>query len=172
MLPLEELTSFFPIELLDRLAVAFRVNRANQIRLPGQAVFLCLLHGLLPHPELTQQRLADLYTQQTGQTVCRSSFSKRLLTLPAAYFAALAQHLFRQLQPQLRSGEPPGLRLRIADATVVSLSAKLLQFGLLLGTRAGKQSWRQVQTVWELSADGLPQLLRVCRKQKEAKGTQ
>jgi hypothetical protein len=170
MIPVKELLELFPPELLDRLAIALGVNAPNQIRLTGQAVFVCLLNGLVNHPLLTQQLLAEHYEQFTGQSVDRSSFSKRFDQLSPDYFAALFAHLYRKVQPQMTSGDAAALRLRIVDATTVTLSAKLLHFGLHFrsGGRAGpNHPKRHIKSVWELEPDGLPNLLHLCREPKE-----
>src|SRR5687768_8983831 len=139
--PLQKLLTLLPVELLDRLAVQFRVNASNQVRLSGQLVFLCLLNGLVHHPKLTQRLLEETYEQLTGQTADHSSFGKRLATLPPEFVAAVFRHLSQQLQPRLPAGDQRALRLRIVDATTVVLSAKLLAFGLHFGSggRAGKE---------------------------------
>src|SRR2546429_9769831 len=122
--PLEPLLALLPLELLDRLAVQFRVNAVNQIRLSGQLVFLCLLNGLVNHPKLTQRLLEETYEQLTGPTADHSSFGKRLATLPPEYVAAVFRHLYQRMQPRLPTGDQRTLRLRVVDATTGGLSAK------------------------------------------------
>jgi hypothetical protein len=166
----EELLELLPAGLLDRLALNLKVNAPNQIRLSGQTVFVCLLNGLANHPMLTQRLLAEQYQQQTGQATDHSSFGKRLASISPAYFAALFQHVYRKVQPQMTAGDQQALRLRRVDATTVTLSAKLLHFGLYFrsGGRAGPdRAKRHVKTVLELGPEGLPQLLHLCREPKE-----
>src|SRR5438552_17669389 len=114
-IPLQKLLDLLPVALLDRLALRFRVNAVNQIRLSGQLVFLCLLNGLVNHPKLTQRLLEETYEQLTGQTADHSSFGKRLATLPPEYVAALFRHLYQQMQPRLPAGDQRAVRLRIVD---------------------------------------------------------
>jgi hypothetical protein len=65
------------------------------------------------------------------------------------------------------------LRIRILDATITSLSAKLLHMGILMhhGRRKDKDrdksAYRQVKALFDLSDEGLPCLLHVCKEQKE-----
>src|SRR5216683_1435563 len=99
MIPLDHLLDLFPSKLLDRLAVRFTVNKVNQIKLPGQTVFLCWLNALVNHAVVSQRILQATYEKLTGQAVDHSSFSKRLATLNPDYFAALYEHLSRQVQP-------------------------------------------------------------------------
>lgn len=174
MVPVQELLDLLPRGLLTSFAVTFGVNAANQIRLRGETVFVCLLNGLVNHPMLTQRLLADVYQQQMGHPTDHSSFGRRLGAIDPAYFQALFTHLYRRIQPALTPAEarqlPAGLRLRLVDATVVTLSAKLLQFGLFQkasGRKGTGPAKRSVKSVFELSADGLPQLLRLCREAGE-----
>ena len=78
ILPVQKLLALLPPPLLDRLAVQYAVNAVNQVRLSGQAVFLCLLNALVNHPKLTQRLLEETYTQLHGHTADHSSFGKRL----------------------------------------------------------------------------------------------
>lgn len=169
-IPLEKLLTLLPVELLDRLALRYRVNAVNQIRLTGQLVFVCLLNTMVNQPKLTQRLLEETYERLTGQTADHSSFGKRLATLPPEYIEALGRHLYRQLEPRITPGDQRALRLRIVDATTVVLSAKLLHFGLHFrsGGRAGTgHAKRHVKSVFALTA-GLPEFLHLCTTQSEA----
>jgi hypothetical protein len=171
MIPLDQLFELFPAKRLDRLALLFRVNKVNQIRLPGQTVFLCLLNALVNHPVVSQRILKATYEQVTGQTVDHSSFSKRLATVNPDYFEALYQHVYQRVQPLMAPGDERGLRLRRVDATTVVLSAKVLAFGLHVarqGQRGPTYDKRHVKSVFSLSAEGLPQFLHLCTEQAEA----
>jgi hypothetical protein len=171
MLPLDQLLDLFPAKRLDCLALRFQVNKVNQIKLPGQTVFLCLLNALVNHPIVSQRVLKATYEQVTGQTVDHSSFSKRLATINPAYFEALYQHAYQQVQPLMAPGDERGLRLRRVDATTVVLSAKVLAFGLRVarqGERGPTYDKRHAKSVLALSAEGLPQFLHLCSQQAEA----
>lgn len=171
MIPVKKLLSLFPSRLLDRLAVQYRVNAVNQVRLTGQTVFVCLLNVLVNHPKLTQRLLEETHRKITGQPADHSSFGKRLAVVKPEYYQAIYRHLARQLIPQMRAGEQRALRLRRVDATVVVLSAKLLDFGLKVGAngcrRTGKPT-RWVKAVFTLDEEeGFPDLLHLCREQTE-----
>ena len=160
-----------PLAELDRLAVIHNVNAVNQIKLPGQVVFLCLLNTLLNGPKVTQRFLEAVYERWLIEDVHYSSFSKRLAVIKPAYFAALFRALHRRVQPLIRFGEERALRLRIVDATEVVLSAKLLSFGIHFrsGGKAGTgHNKRHVKSVLTLSEEGWPDFLHLCREQKEA----
>lgn len=167
MTTLDTLLKLLPPARLEQLAVTYELDGTHRVRLTGPAVFLCLLNGLLHHPQLSLRLLQHIYQQQTGQSADHSSFGKSLNTLSPAYFEALAADLYAKMQPQTTLAQRQALRLRWIDATVVSLSAKLTAFGLRTGTRRGKGTQRQVKTVFELQEDQLPRLLRLCRRQAE-----
>jgi hypothetical protein len=171
MIPLNQLFELFPAKLLDRLAVRFRVNAANQIKLTGQTVFLCLLNALVSNPIVSQRLLKATYEQLTGESVDHSSFSKRLATLNPEYFEGLFQHVYQQVQPRMAAGDERGLRLRRVDATTVVLSAKVLAFGIHVarqGQQGPQYDKRHAKAVFSLSAEGLPDFLHLCREQAEA----
>jgi hypothetical protein len=166
------LLALLPPQLVDRLALEHKIDAKNQVRLTGSTVFVCLLNGLLNHGELTQRLLEEIYHHyyqpQTHKKADHSSFGKRLATINPAFFGALYTHLHQQFAPKATPGEAKALRLRWADATAVTLSAKLLSFGIECGTRRQKGEYRTVKSVMALHEDGLPHLLHVCREQSEA----
>jgi DDE family transposase len=171
MIPLQKLLDLLPDTLLDRLAVRFAVNKVNQIKLSGQTVFLCLLNAIVNNPVVSQRILEATYEKLTGETVDHSSFGKRLATIDPEYFAAIFQHVHRQLQPQIAAGDARALRLRAVDATTVVLSAKVLAFGIHVasGGKIGPDHGRRhVKSVLSLTAEGLPEFLHLCREQAEA----
>ena len=59
------------------------------------------------------------------------------------------------------------LRLRWVDATLVTLSSRLLCFGLLSGTCKARGSMRTVKSVLELQEGGMPHFLHLCTQQAE-----
>jgi hypothetical protein len=168
MIPVEQLLALFPPKLLDGLAVSYGVNAPNQVRLPGQTVFVCLLNVLVNHPMLTQRLLEETHQKLTGRHADHSSFGKRLALLKPTYFQALFRHLSRHLKPQMSVGDQRALRLRRVDATLVRLSAKLLDFGLYTGPTGCKRSstpYRSVKSVFTLDGEaGFPDFLHLCRQ--------
>ena len=152
--------------LLDKLAVEYNLNTNNQVKLPGQLVFLCLLNGLLNHPELSLRMLEVQYEKITGISCDHSSFGRRLATMNPDYLREILFHLHSRIGPLLTSADTKALKLRIIDATIVTLSAKLLDFGIK-ANHGGKGEKRQIKSVMELSNEGLPDLLHVCKDQPE-----
>jgi hypothetical protein len=171
MIPLHHLVDLMPAKLLDRLAVPLRVNKVNQIKLPGQTVFLCLLNSLVSNPVVSQRILEATYQKVTGKTVDHSSIGKRLTTINPDYFEAIFTHVYRAIQPQMAVSDERALRLRRVDATTVVLSAKVMAFGIHVasGGKIGKEhAKRHVKSVFALSGEGLPEFLHLCTEQAEA----
>lgn len=167
LVPLEELKRVLPDGLVQRLAVKHKTDARNQVRLPGAAVFVCLLDAVLNHGVVTQRLLEEIYTQRTGVRADHSSFGERLKQIPPEYFVALYRDLHARLAPQASAAEQRALRVRWADATVVALSSKLLFWGLTCGHRKKRGARRQVKAVWSLEEDGLPSVLHLCKEQRE-----
>ena len=152
---------------LEQLACHYEIDVHHNVRLPGPVVFLCLLNGLLNHPELSQRVLEETYQQQTGCRSDHSSWGKCLAKLPPAYFADLFGDLYAKLSPKITAATAQTLRLRRIDATTVTLSAKLMTFGLSNQTTNPDKTLRHVKSVVELSQEGLPQLLKVCKAKSD-----
>src|SRR5690242_5662686 len=146
MVPFDALLALLPPALLEKLAVRFKVDRQHEIRLAGPTAFVCLLRALLCHPEVTQRMLEEHYQAQTGGHADYSTFSRWFGRVRPSYFRALFEHLYEKLAARATQGERSALRLRLVDATLVSLSAKLLQFGLTNGKLRGSTRLRNVKT--------------------------
>lgn len=158
--------NLIPSSLLENLAVKYRVDAHNQVKLPGQTVFLCLLNGLLNHPELSLRMLEEQYKKLSGKNCDHSNFGKRLSSMNPEYIRAILHHLQSKLETSITKGDAGALKLRFVDATIVTLSAKILDFGIK-ANHGNKGTKRQVKSVIELSDSGVPNLLHVCNKQSE-----
>src|SRR5207237_972265 len=141
----------------------------NQVRLPGVVVFGCLLNTMANHSLVTQRLLEATFTQRTGQPTDHSSFGKRLSRIRPEYFEAIFRHLYRLLERQMTPAEAQSLRVRRVDATTVTLSSKWLSFGIRqAGGRkngTGTYDHHHVKAVLQLSREGLPDLLHLCKEQ-------
>jgi hypothetical protein len=166
MLPLKQLFEFLPPQRLEKLAASYQLDAKNSVKLSGPALFLCLLTGLLHHPELSQRLLEETYHQQTGKDFDHSSFGKCLTRMDPDYFADLFKELRQKVQPLMTSGTQQALKLRVVDATSVTLSAKLLSWGLQSRNCNPDKARRTIKSVVELS-EGLPNLLKVCDDKTE-----
>lgn len=168
MIALDELLDLLPASLLRGLEARFQLDSKNQVKLTGSALAICLLNSLLNHPLVTQRLLEETFRRKTGQPVHYSGIGRALGRVEPSYFRALFEHLYRQLAGMAPARELNSLRLRLVDATTVTLSAKLLHFGLLgrSGARARKQL-RASKAVFALTEEGLPSLLRICKEPRE-----
>jgi len=164
---IDKFQKLLPTEVIQRLAVKYNVDKCNQIRLPGLLVFSCLLEALLSGYDTSQRILADVYRSKTGQTADHSSFGKRLSSIPVEFFRDIFEHLFNELSPQATPAELKKLRVRFIDATIVTLSAKQIQFGLHVNQKAKKGPRRDVKSVFSLDEYGLPKLIKLCTDKAE-----
>jgi hypothetical protein len=164
---LTELERVLPAKQVSKLAVKYGVDAHNQHRLPGTTVFTCLLDSIVNHGVVTQRLLEEIHHQRIGTHADHSSFGQRLTSIPVAYFKSLYEDVHARLAPQASAAEQRALRVRRADATVVTLSSKLLEWGLSCGHRKRRGAKRQVKAVFSLEEDSLPRLLRICEKQSE-----
>lgn len=166
MVSLAEFDELIPTSLLEALSLEYKVDAPNQIKLPGRAVFLCILNGLVNHPELTQRILEEEYARQTGGTCDHSTFGKRMAKIDPGFFRAILDRVHAGIGPKITAGDKNALRLRIADSTTVTLSAKLLSFGIKVRYQGGKE-YRHVKSVVEISDQGLPDILHICKDDSE-----
>jgi transposase len=166
MVPLKKLFEFLPPERLEKLAASYKLDAKNSVKITGPALFLCLMTGLLHHPELSQRLLEETYHQQTGKDFDHSSFGKCLGRMDPDYFADIFRQLHQKVQPLMTPGTKQALKLRIVDATSVTLSAKLLSWGLKSRNGNPDKARCTIKSVVELS-EGLPNLLKVCDDKTE-----
>lgn len=170
LVSLGQFNDILPGHLLERMALEYHVDRSNHVRLPGQAVFACLLDAVLHQGEISQRILEDTYFRKTAETADHSSFGKRLAKISPSYFQSLFEYLFEQLSPDIRPGEAKALRIQRIDATTVTLSAKLISFGLLYSHTGRKRTgkpYRAIKSVFSLDDEGLPRFLRLAIAREE-----
>lgn len=164
---LEELERVLPTGLVKKLAIRHKVDAHNQIRLRGTVVFTCLLDAVVNFGVVTQRLLEEIHGQRIGTHADHSSFGRRLAKIPWKFFEAIYEDLHKRLAPQASAADQRAVRVRRVDATIVALSAKLLEWGLKCGNRKQKAAKRQIKGVFTLEEDNLPRLLRVCEKPSE-----
>jgi len=166
MIPLTELKKLIPASTLDKLAAEYHVDKANQVKLPGQTMFLCLLNGLVNHFMLTLRLLETQYSLITGQSCDHSAFGKRLSSIDPEFFHAIYVHLCDKISPSITKGDAQSLKLRIVDPVTITLSSKLLSFGIKVDYKK-RGSANHVKSVIELDNNGIPDLLHVCTDKSE-----
>jgi len=159
---LESFEKILPRELIERLAVEHNVDKRNQIKLPGMLVFSCLLDTMLSGSEASLRDLEDTYQIRTGETIDHSTFGKRFAKIPVDFFRDIFEYLFTELSEQTTPSEKKALHIRFVDATIVALSARILQVGLLVNHRSKKGPLRYIKAVYSLDEHGLPRIMRIC----------
>ena len=105
------------------------------------------------NPRLTQRILEEEYAKQTGKSCDHSSFGKRMANLAPGFVQAILDHLSAKIRPTITVGEAKALKLRITDSTTVTLSSKLLSFGINVKYK-GESEYKHVKSVVELSDEG------------------
>jgi len=167
---LKSFEKILPSELIQRLAIENNVDKCNQTKLTGTLLFSCLLHKILEQAdgEITQRSLASAYYNETGDTVDHSSFGKRFDKIPVSFFKDIFEYLFNAIALEL---PPPtstkGMNVRFVDATIVSMPAGIMDFGLLFTDNKQKPARREVKAVYSIDENGLPKFLRLCTDKRE-----
>jgi hypothetical protein len=167
LISFESFEQILPSELIERLAFEYNVDKCNQIKLPGMLVFACLLDTILLGNDASLQDLADSYLLRTGQTVHRSSIGKRFANIPVDFFRGIFEHLYDVLFNQTNRAEKRALQIRYIDATIVTLSAMLMEVGLLVNHNTKRGALRYIKSVFSLDDNGFPKLLRQCKNKDE-----
>src|SRR5258706_7255535 len=164
-IPLEQLQALLPPALLDRMAIEYQIASKHSIKLSGPLVFTTLLHGMLSDSEVSLRCMADKFEELTGVSLDHSSLGKRLRVLPTEYFADIFAYLSKKVGEKINPRSPGPMSVHFVDATIVSLTAKWVCFGLK-GNRSGNKAKTLVKAVYELH-NGMPSLLRLCKDPAE-----
>jgi hypothetical protein len=161
MVAFGQFQELLPPSLLDRMAIDYQIASKDSIKLSGPLVFSTLLHGLLYDSKVSLRCMADKFEDLTGVYLDHSTLGKRLRRLPVDYFSDVFAYLSKKVADKINPKSPGLMGVRFVDATIVSLTAKLLCFGLK-GNRSAGKSKTLVKAVFELH-DQMPSLLRLCR---------
>lgn len=147
------------------MAIDHKIASKDSIKLSGPLVFTTLLHGMLEDSEVSLRCMADKFEELTGVTLDHSSLGKRLRVLPTEYFADIFAYLSKKVGDQVSPKSQGPMSVRIIDATIVTLTARWVCFGLK-GNRTGNKAKTLVKAVYQLH-NGLPSLLRLCEDPAE-----
>lgn len=133
----EEIIGLVPDELLDSLADQTRVDYSVK-KLQGKTIFKLFLFAALNGGAISlsiletifqSERFKSLFSIQT-KSASRAAFSFRLKNIRADYFENIFKFLIAS--PQLKSVLFDRRKIQVSkiDTTIVTLSSKLLKFGL------------------------------------------
>ena len=133
----EDIIGLVPDELLDNLTMETGVDYSVQ-KLHGKTIFKLFLYAFLSGSQISLRLLEHLFKSQNFRalftikptTIKHSAFSMRLNHIKADYFEKIFLHLIHS--PKLDSVLFDRKKVSVSkiDTTIVTLSSKLLRFGL------------------------------------------
>lgn len=148
------------------MAVDYRLASRDSIKLSGPLVFMTLLHGLLYDSKVSLRCMADKFEEITGVYLDHSTLGKRLRLIPFEYFSDVFALLYKKVDGKINTRSPGVMSVRFVDATIVTLTAKWVCFGLHVKTCSPNKAKTHVKAVFELH-NQMPSLLRLCKDASE-----
>jgi len=131
------LLGYLPDSLLESLSIEHKID--NQVKkLEGKIVFKLLLYGVLSSSQLSLNVLISLFDKigfrsligvDNSFTTKRNSLADRLIGLNSDYFKALFGESVKLFSKHFPAHQINGYHIHMFDSTMVSCSAKLLDFG-------------------------------------------
>ena len=158
--------ALLPSKVLEQLAVPYKLDRNNSIKLSGPLVFFTLLRGLLYGQQAALRLLAANFEEFTGVSLDHSSISKRLSTIDVEYFHDIYAHLAKLQRSRINPRSPGALSVHKVDATIVTLSAKLCSFGIQQRVNQTTRQHTLIKSVFSLE-DNVPAFLHLCSEPRE-----
>lgn len=162
----EEILNLIPESDLDFLAAETNVDHQVK-KLHGQLIFKLILFAMLDTDRMSLRVMETLFSSarfkhfaHIGHLNTRhSSIRDRIANIAPKYFNSIFESLFARYHPLLKTEKS----LAIIDSTYVSLSAKLLSWGMSNGQKSN--ATKQVKYTLCLK-DGLPYRVRVFTAQQ------
>jgi transposase len=162
----EELIGLIPEEELEFLAAETKVDHQVK-KLTGSLIFKLILYSMLDTERMSLRVMETLllsarfrqFSQNEELTSRHSSIRDRIANINPEYFKAIFERLFSLYHPLLKVQDS----LAIVDSTYVSLSAKLLNWGMSNGQKSNHT--RQAKYTLCLK-DGLPYRVKVFTDQR------
>ena len=161
-LPVQTLLGYLPDSLLDNLCLEHKVD--SQVKkLHGKVVFKLLLYGILSSNELSLNVLISLFDKigfrsligvDKDFTTKRNSLADRLTQIDSDYGKALFEESVRIFSKHLPSQKLHGYDIHLFDSTIVSCSAKLLDFGMQSGRKSKDPTKAQHQLKFTVGFNG------------------
>lgn len=158
--------ALLPAELVDRLAVPYKLDRDNSIKLSGPLVFFTLLRGLLYSQQAALRLMAMDFEEFTGVSLDHSALSKRLSKIDVGFFHDIYEHLANLQKSKINPRSPGALSVHKVDSTIVSLSAKLCSFGIQRRVNQTASERSIIKSVFSLE-DNVPKFLHLCSERTE-----
>jgi hypothetical protein len=148
------------------MAIDYKIASKDSVKLSGPLVFMTLLHGLLYDSKVSLRCMADKFEEITGIYLDHSTLGKRLALICFEYFADIFALLYTKVNDKINPRSPGPLSVRFVDATIVTLTAKWVCFGLKVKTRSPNKARTHVKAVFELH-NQMPSLLHLCKHPSE-----
>jgi hypothetical protein len=170
-----DLLQLIPEHFFDKIAeetnVDFQVKKLN-----GKLMFNLLLMGILQSERLSLRVMEELFSTQKFQSFSglkadsstrHSSIRDRISTIPSSYFEELFYKIAELLNCKYKQKDIGKYKIERFDSTVVSLSSKLLNFGMISGKKPKEGEYRIHQLKFTIGFNGLlPHKVKVYSEQK------
>src|SRR5579872_4415528 len=170
-----DLLQLIPEYFFDKIAeetnVDFQVKKLN-----GKLMFNLLLMGILQSERLSLRVMEELFSTQKFQSFSglasdsstrHSSIRDRISTIPSAYFEELFYKITELLNHKYKRKDIGKYKVERFDSTVVSLSSKLLNFGMISGKKPKEGEHRIHQLKFTVGFNGLlPHKVKFYSEQK------
>lgn len=149
-LSVSKLIKMVPQELLENLAEDIKVD--YQVKhLHGALMFKLFLFSILKSERLST-RLMELFYNSSefkvfsgkgGHTTRHSSIADRIKSIDSKYFAEIFESVRGILEKQIRKKGKKIMEILRFDSTLVSIGAKLVNYGFYAGKKASKGSGKK-----------------------------
>jgi hypothetical protein len=170
-----DLLQLIPEHFFDKIAEETNVDFQVK-KLSGKLMFNLLLMGILQSERLSLRVMEELFSTQKFQSFSglkpdsstrHSSIRDRISTIPSSYFEELFYKIAELLNRKYKRKDIGKYKVERFDSTVVSLSSKLLNFGMISGKKPKEGEYRIHQLKFTIGFNGLiPHKVKVYSEQK------
>lgn len=174
-IPVLDLLQVIPEHYFDKIAEKTNVDFQVK-KLTGRLIFNLLLMGILQSERLSLRVMEELFKTQRfqsfaslpyGFTTRHSSIRDRIATINNSYFEELFYKIAKLLNRKYKRKDKGKYTVERFDSTMVSLSSKLLQFGMQNGKKNKEGEHRINQLKFTVGFNGLiPHKVKVYTEQK------
>lgn len=164
-------------ERLEKLASIYQVDKCNT-KIIGAVIFKSLLRSILLNRGTSLRSLQALIessedlknllhtNNESKKTLCYSTISKRLNSMPLEYFQAIYQDLVEYYDDSIAPKQK--VNLHRFDSTIMTLAGRVVKDGLNLGSHHTNNTPNcQIKITVGLK-NTMPTSVRFCTKQEEA----
>lgn len=172
---LKDLLGFIPESFFDEIAAETKVNFQVK-KLHGKVMFNLIMMGLLDSERISLRVMEQIYCSQKFKIISgisareetkHSSIGDRISAISSDYFEGLFNKSVDIFSSKFKNKEIGKYTIERFDSTMVSLSSKLLSFGMVNGSKnkEGKHTINQLK--FTIGFNGLiPHKAKIYTKQK------